>query len=50
LYYTTKDHGTGLGLSITQQIVAQHGGTLDVASTEGKGTTFSIVVPNRDLA
>jgi two-component system, NtrC family, sensor histidine kinase HydH len=46
LYYTTKDHGTGLGLSITQQIVAQHGGTLDVASTQGKGTTFSIEIRN----
>ncbi len=46
LYYTTKPHGTGLGLSITQQIVAQHGGTIDVASTEGKGTIFSIVLPN----
>jgi two-component system, NtrC family, sensor histidine kinase HydH len=49
LYYTTKDHGTGLGLSITQQIVAQHGGTIDVASSEGKGTEFSIVLPNRGL-
>jgi signal transduction histidine kinase len=49
LYYTTKAHGTGLGLPITQQIVAQHGGAIDVASVEGKGTTFTIVVPSRDL-
>jgi len=48
LYYTTKAHGTGLGLSITQQIVARHGGTIDVASVEGEGTRFFILVPQRD--
>jgi two-component system, NtrC family, sensor histidine kinase HydH len=45
LYYTTKPEGTGLGLSITQQIVGQHGGTIDVMSTEGKGTVFTIDIP-----
>jgi signal transduction histidine kinase len=45
LYYTTKADGTGLGLSITQQVVAQHGGTIDVASTEGEGTSITIDIP-----
>ena len=45
LYYTTKPEGTGLGLSITQQIVSQHGGTIDVTSVEGKGTVFTVDIP-----
>lgn len=46
LYFTTRTEGTGLGLSITQQIVGQHGGTIDVASAEGKGTTITLVIPD----
>ncbi len=41
-YYTTKAEGTGLGLSIAQRIVHQHGGTLEVSSQEGAGTSVSI--------
>jgi len=37
--------GTGLGLSIVKHIVALHGGTVDVASTLGRGTTFEILLP-----
>jgi signal transduction histidine kinase len=36
--------GTGIGLSIVQQIVARHGGRIDVASQPGKGSCFTIVV------
>jgi PAS domain S-box-containing protein len=44
-YYTTKDSGTGLGLSIAQRIVHQHGGTLEVVSQAGRGTTVSFRLP-----
>ncbi len=37
--------GTGLGLSIVQQIVRLHGGSIDVESEVGKGTTFIIELP-----
>ena len=43
-FYTTKDpgEGTGLGLSVVHSVIASSGGTLDVTSTPGRGTTFSI--------
>jgi signal transduction histidine kinase len=37
--------GVGLGLTITKAIVTAHGGAIDVASTEGEGTTFTISLP-----
>lgn len=37
--------GTGLGLAGARQIVAAHGGTLDLASTEGVGTTATVRLP-----
>ncbi len=38
--------GLGLGLSICQAVVAAHGGTIEVASTPGHGTTFTIRLPD----
>ncbi|MFK8022352.1 MAG: PAS domain S-box protein [Ilumatobacter sp.] len=37
--------GSGLGLSIVQSIVERHGGSVDVDSVEGRGTTFTVVLP-----
>jgi two-component system NtrC family sensor kinase len=44
-FYTTKEHGTGLGLSISYGIVEQHGGTMNVESIVGQGSTFTIQLP-----
>ncbi|WP_319583973.1 ATP-binding protein [uncultured Pseudodesulfovibrio sp.] len=44
-YYTTKSQGTGLGLAVVRKIVEGHGGSVHVASTQGKGTTFAITLP-----
>lgn len=44
-YFTTKQNGTGLGLMIVQRIVREHGGTIEVESDKGRGTTFRIKLP-----
>ena len=46
-FFTTKDvgKGTGLGLNLAYNIIQKHKGTIHVSSEEGKGTTFTIVLP-----
>lgn len=41
--------GTGLGLAICRSIVQQHGGKIRVESTPGEGTTFSCLLPGREV-
>ena len=40
-----KSGGTGLGLSIVKHIVLQHGGTIDIESVPGEGTTVTVTLP-----
>ncbi len=46
-FFTTKarGQGTGLGLAAVRVIVMKHGGTVDVTSAPGKGTTFTVRLP-----
>jgi two-component system NtrC family sensor kinase len=46
-FFTTKSdgRGTGLGLSIVRGILDAHGGTIQVASADGQGTSFTLTLP-----
>ncbi len=44
-FFTTKSQGTGLGLPVSQQIIAQHGGTIRVESSPGQGAGFHVYLP-----
>jgi len=42
---TGKSKGTGLGLAFAKRIMEAHGGTIAFESKEGKGTTFTVTLP-----
>jgi signal transduction histidine kinase len=44
-YFSTKETGTGLGLAIVNKIVDVHHGSIEVISSEGRGTSFTIKLP-----
>lgn len=45
LFTTKGEHGTGMGLSASYGIIQEHGGTINVESTTGEGTTFTVALP-----
>jgi two-component system, NtrC family, sensor kinase len=49
-YFTTKIRGFGLGLTVVERIVQEHGGTIQVASEQGKGASFTISLPIRHVS
>ena len=46
-FSTKKEKGTGLGLSISYRIIQDHGGRIDVESEPGKGSTFTVRLPQK---
>ncbi len=46
-YFTTKERGTGLGLPLAHKIVQEHGGSIEVQSSVGRGTSFRVSLPVR---
>ena len=49
-YFSTKQAGSGLGLATAYSIIHKHQGQIEVSSTPGKGTTFTLYLPATDAA
>ena len=45
LYFTTKEKGSGIGLSMAFRTVQMHDGEIEVESTPGGGSTFTVLLP-----
>jgi two-component system sensor histidine kinase PilS (NtrC family) len=47
-FFTTKESGTGLGLATVHRIVQEHGGSVQITTDRGQGTTLTIVLPRQE--
>ena len=45
LYYSTKSEGNGLGLALAKEVIEEHGGKIQLESSQGKGAEFIIFLP-----
>jgi signal transduction histidine kinase len=45
-FFTTKHRGSGLGLSIVRKISEAHGGSVEIRTDPGKGTSATVIIPN----
>jgi len=48
-FFSTRDGGTGMGLALVHRMIEEHGGTIDVISNIGEGTSFIISMPRVNL-
>jgi len=49
-YFTTKEKGSGLGLAVSYSIIKSHGGSIQVESIPGRGTTVILYLPASETA
>ena len=49
-FFTTKEDGTGLGLSIAARTIGEHHGRIDIESRQGRGATFIISLPIKEVS
>lgn len=47
-FYTTKINGTGLGLAVVDSVIRAHSGSVECQSVLGRGTQFTLILPNSD--